>query len=176
LILATDLAKHFEVLRKLRRLVRDKDAGGASLLEEDSRCVVLQCCLKVADIGHNAKPVRLHKQWTGMLHKEFFCQGDLERKLGFSVTPLFNRDAINIAEAQRGFLTIVAIPLFETWEQFMDSDDTENDPLQPSRRLLTQQARKNVQFWEEELEHPTFYLDEAPPFSLLPDTSSNDNL
>ena len=48
--------------------------------------MVLQIALKCADIGHAAKEWDLHNEWSNRICKEFFNQGDNERKRGMPIS------------------------------------------------------------------------------------------
>ena len=47
--------------------------------------------------------------------EEYYQQGDLERKLDFTVTPFFDRATCNPFKYQLGYIDVIAIPLFDTW-------------------------------------------------------------
>jgi len=53
----------------------------------------------LADISNTVKSWQICKDWTDLLYVEFFAQGDLERKQGFPVSYLFDRNTTNIAKA-----------------------------------------------------------------------------
>ena len=44
----------------------------------------------------------MHRIWTESLMEEYFTQGDKEKNLGLSCSPLCDRDKTLIAEAQIG--------------------------------------------------------------------------
>uniref|UniRef100_A0A061RJI1 3-cyclic-nucleotide phosphodiesterase n=1 Tax=Tetraselmis sp. GSL018 TaxID=582737 RepID=A0A061RJI1_9CHLO len=112
LVLATDMSRHFELVRTFHTLVLDNigrgsenpmqfeklSAGGTVLpnpwraLNKKQKDVTLQIALKVADIGHCALPHALHLQWVRRLEEEFFLQGDREAELQIPVSPLMDRD------------------------------------------------------------------------------------
>ncbi|KAG2430444.1 hypothetical protein HXX76_009967 [Chlamydomonas incerta] len=79
--------------------------------DEAQRLLALQICLKVADIGHLAGTLPVHKRWLGVLEEEFFRQGDRERELGLPISPLFDRAKQGVSKSQVGFFEFVALPL-----------------------------------------------------------------
>lgn len=56
-------------------------------------------------------------RWVGQLEEEFFRQGDVERALGLTISPLFDRSKQGITKSQVGFFDIVVIPLFHTFSK-----------------------------------------------------------
>jgi len=74
--------------------------------------------------------------------EEYYQQGDLERKLDFSVTPFFDRATCNPFKYQLGYIDVIALPLFETWCEFKSSfrDNLISEGIEPNRRLLVQKV------------------------------------
>ncbi len=56
---------------------------------QPASCV--QVALKCADVGHLSAPWEVHEQWVRGLEEEFFRQGDQEKLLHMSVSPLMVR-------------------------------------------------------------------------------------
>jgi hypothetical protein len=77
--------------------------------------------LKSADIGHTAKPPRLHRMWTRRVLTEMWRQGDRERAEGFDISPMCDRNRFSdigaVATSQVGFLEFVCVPLFRAWDR-----------------------------------------------------------
>ncbi|GLI59232.1 hypothetical protein VaNZ11_001076 [Volvox africanus] len=80
-------------------------------VDETERLLSLQMALKAADIGHLGEELEVHKRWLGVLEEEFFRQGDRERELGHSISPLFDRAKQGVSKSQVGFYDFVALPL-----------------------------------------------------------------
>ena len=57
-----------------------------------NRLLVMQAAIKVADLGHAAKPRALHHAWTKAIMEEFFQQGDMEREHGLPVSAFMDRE------------------------------------------------------------------------------------
>ena len=69
LVLATDLSKHFEFIAALNRMPRAGAAtpepqGTPSPQSQLDAQLALTIAIKMADLGHSAKPWRLHYRWT----------------------------------------------------------------------------------------------------------------
>lgn len=56
--------------------------------------------LKCADVGHLSKSKAVHRRWVEGLEEELFRQGDEEKKLGMSISPLMNRAEGGITSSQ----------------------------------------------------------------------------
>ena len=44
----------------------------------EERVLLMQVCVKTADVSHPCKPLDIHMQWTQFISEEFFLQGDRE--------------------------------------------------------------------------------------------------
>ena len=62
----------------------------------------LALILHCADISHPGKPWEIHHKWTSLLMEEFFRQGEMEKDLGLSFSPLCDRENTLVAESQIG--------------------------------------------------------------------------
>lgn len=113
LILATDMASHFEFLSKFR--VRSSSPEFNPKDNADDRRIVSHCYLKAADLGHAALTMELHEQWAIRLLQEFYNQGDEERTLGVPISPMCERSGSTeeFCQSQKGFLQFVILPLFK---------------------------------------------------------------
>ena len=100
-VLATDMQKHFEVLREFER-------------KPDDRAAIMKMCVKCADLGHVAAPLPSHKVWVSKLQEEFYRQGDNEKRRELPVSPLMDRDKRGISASQFKFCEVVAEPLFRS--------------------------------------------------------------
>ncbi|GIL46288.1 hypothetical protein Vafri_3305 [Volvox africanus] len=69
-------------------------------VDETERLLSLQVALKAADIGHLGEELEVHKRWLGVLEEEFFRQGDREREMGHSISPLFDRAKQGVSKSQ----------------------------------------------------------------------------
>ena len=121
LILATDLQKHFAIVTEFRELSQSE--GGVKMNEDSHRLLAMKIAIKCADIAHGAKRLEIHKKWTGLVTKEFFNQGDKEKKMGLTVSPLCDRETVVIADSQKGFLSYLVLPVFELWENFVSFEN-----------------------------------------------------
>jgi hypothetical protein len=138
MILATDLAKHFEILGKFRsRAVLMQDLN---LNIEEDRNVALALALKCADVGFTAKSFALHSKWLEFCVEEFSKQGDLESSTGKAVSVYFDRKALNKGRIACNLIRNIALPMFEVYGECLDN--------QICKEVVIYQAEKNLEYWE----------------------------
>mmetsp|Transcript_34412 Transcript_34412/g.76444 ORF Transcript_34412/g.76444 Transcript_34412/m.76444 type:complete len:639 (+) Transcript_34412:160-2076(+) len=130
MVLATDMKQHFNILSKFQAKMQIKlrsanfsqvleasaHNGPLPLTDDDAdKSLIMQVCLKCADVGHLAAPWEVHHRWVSGLEEEFFRQGDKEKARHMMVSPLMDRCKDGITKSQVGFFDIVALPLFYSW-------------------------------------------------------------
>eukprot|EP00899_Mesostigma_viride_P009844 jgi/Mesvir1/18861/Mv10515-RA.1 len=99
IVLASDLKRHFELVEAFKARTKDKGSPLSKSNEVD-RLLLMKVALKVADIGHSAKKLDIHKKWTDAITEEFYLQGDRERAAGLQVSPFMDRENNNLAKSQ----------------------------------------------------------------------------
>ena len=109
LILATDLARHFDMMASPPAL---SDYMGT-----------LRIAIHCADVSNVARPLSVSQKWTDLVMHEFFAQGDLEREKGLPVTPIMDRTSANTARVQLGFIDVITRPLFLSLGSHLDVDE-----------------------------------------------------
>lgn len=97
--------------------------------------------VKCADISNPAKPPVIAKQWTDRIMREFFLQGDEEKRLGLPVSTFMDRNNTSVPKCQLGFIDYVVRPLYEPWSSFV------NQPT-PTRCPWEQYLKENVEYWK----------------------------
>ncbi|OMJ68339.1 hypothetical protein SteCoe_34247 [Stentor coeruleus] len=137
MILATDMAKHFEILGRFR--ARACTLCDLNLDKIDDKILVLATGLKCADIGHSAKYNYLHQKWSGMVMEEFFKQGDLEKSKKLPVSMYCDRITTNIPKSQAGFLKNICLPLYDAWAKYHS--------MEAITKTL-EELRKNIEYWD----------------------------
>ena len=100
----------------------------------------MNVALYCSDHSAPTKNSVIYFKWMAVEMEEYYQQGDLERKLDFTVTPFFDRATCNPFRYQLGYIDVIALPLFDTFCEFMPSlrDLLITDGLEPNRRLLQQ--------------------------------------
>ncbi|KAH9487657.1 High affinity cGMP-specific 3',5'-cyclic phosphodiesterase 9A [Bulinus truncatus] len=143
-ILATDMAKHNEILNSFKSIIphfdfSDKEHKSVLMMvlmkvsdiSNEARplsvampwldCLLteffnqlMMILIKVADISNEARPIAVAEPWLECLLQEFFNQSDLEKLEGLPVAPFMDREKVSKSSSQIGFIKFVLLPLFET--------------------------------------------------------------
>ncbi|XP_031835146.2 uncharacterized protein LOC116428110 isoform X3 [Nomia melanderi] len=136
LILATDITRQQEFLDRFKHYL---DENLLEMRRPEDRHFILQIALKCADISNPCRPWDISRKWSYKVCEEFFRQGDYERRLNLTVTPLCDRHTTSIPKIQAGFFKLVVTPLYEEWHRFL------GDGLSVS---LMEHLRGNQKKWE----------------------------
>jgi len=135
MVLATDMDRHREVMSDLAKQVDRHDR-----FQDIDKLVLEKHLVHMVDIAHPLRPYTMHLEWSKRVTMEFLAQGDQERRLGFPVGELFDREkATSLAAGQLGFLNFVVIP---AWKQLRDI--SLNATAHPDRCL-----QENLGKWKE---------------------------
>jgi hypothetical protein len=136
LILVTDMAKHFDLLKRAEAALA---AGTFSMENPEMRRLGLQLVMKVSDISNVCRPFNYASMWCDILNLEFFHQGDLEKELGIGLTsPLNDRETSNKPKSQIGFYNFICIPLYSTIAK-----------LWPPLQVQLDNVLANLQMWKD---------------------------
>ena len=76
---------------------------------------VLSNLLHCADLGNPCKPEELYVNWVERVMDDNFVQGDKERAMGVSISPLMDRYNVSIPKSQVGFIKMHAIEETKAW-------------------------------------------------------------
>ena len=144
LILATDMAQHFNLVKKLGEILDN----GIDYNNDEHRLLVMQMLLKVSDISNVSRPFDIADKWCDVLNQEFFRQGDLEKKLGIGLTsPLNDRDHEDKPKSQIGFYNFICIPLYQVVARAF-----------PELEVNANSVKSNLEIWKSKMPPP-----ENPP-------------
>lgn len=89
------------------------------MTRSEVRALLRNISLKVSDLSNPTRPLNIALLWTERIITEFHQQGDKERALGLSVTPMMDRTKANIELSQLAFIDHIIIPLYESWFQMV---------------------------------------------------------
>merc|ERR1719221_1688316 len=64
-----------------------------------------------ADVSNPMKPWELCRRWGHLCMEEFFAQGDMEKKANIPVQMLNDREKVNMANTQIGFMEFFIVPM-----------------------------------------------------------------
>ncbi|KAJ3088123.1 High affinity cAMP-specific 3',5'-cyclic phosphodiesterase 7A, partial [Quaeritorhiza haematococci] len=140
MVLATDMAGHFEYIAKFKNKI---SGSGMDFTDAKDRQLLMDIAMKCADISNPAKATELSVKWTANIMEEFFRQGDEERRLGLPVSMFMDRNNTVISKCQVGFIDYIVSPLYEVWDTYMNEDQKFSG--------LTNLS-KNREYWKKQLE------------------------
>ena len=118
MVLATDMKSHFSILDKFKRFQKAREADPESLDIQSEMNNVFAIAIKVADLIHCSRPLKVHHQWVDCITTEFFNQGDLERAKNMQLSPGMDRNQPSGPLQQVGFTEIFALPLYKAWREY----------------------------------------------------------
>lgn len=108
LILATDMADHFEKLSKFRLHVNAID-----LSRKDDIWFINEMLIKAADLSATAMPWKDTFEWSQRLYCEFYDQGNDESRRNLPISSLCDvKCHSEAAKSQVEFLNIMVLPLY----------------------------------------------------------------
>ena len=136
LILATDMANHFNKITKIKSRVTAEDFAPKDLSSKGDKQLCMQLVFHLADISNTTKRWNICQTWIDLLFEEFFLQGDLERDLNQPITYLMDRETVNIAKSQHGFIDFMIAP---SWVVLIS--------MLPNLRDLQLTIKENRQHW-----------------------------
>ena len=161
-VLATDLAKSMIWLNSARlSLIKNENSpssvGNNSIssvgvnveIDEkkllENKILRMQLIIKCSDVGHPARPLELHLEWSKRICEEFFNQGDIERSRGMKISPLCDRNVptSSYPQGQIGFINFVSKPVFVLMSAVCSSVNESEKPW------LTHMDN-NVKYWQEQ--------------------------
>uniref|UniRef100_A0A803TK48 Phosphodiesterase n=1 Tax=Anolis carolinensis TaxID=28377 RepID=A0A803TK48_ANOCA len=129
LILATDMARHAEILDAFKEILDNFDYSNEEHVTQ-LKMVLIKCC----DISNEVRPMEVAEPWVDCLLEEYFMQSDREKSEGLPVAPFMDRDKVTKPTAQIGFLKFVLIPMFQTVTKlFPEVEEVMLQPLWESR-------------------------------------------
>ncbi|KAK9372817.1 uncharacterized protein V1513DRAFT_206984 [Lipomyces chichibuensis] len=157
-VMATDMALHFDYMRKLDSILLD----GAVLVTDDEtenarrKRLLCSTLIKCADISNVARRLDISTHWGNALTQEFQKMSDLEERLGMKnpaptqpdsstrtpTTVLLQdvKETVALAKSQLFFINAFAGPLFEAVQLVV-----------PELRYTADQISNNKHMWEKRL-------------------------
>ena len=100
----------------------------------------MNVALYCSDHAAPTKSSVIYFKWMAIEMEEYYQQGDLERKLDFTVSPFFDRATCNPFKFQLGYIDVISIPLYETWCGWKENmyETLITNGVEPNRRMLVQ--------------------------------------
>ena len=130
-VLATDMAIHGKVLNNIRSKIPDyllQEKNENNIVKEkkfelitdinneettnEEKQALLDYFIHAADLGHNTKKFDISLKWVELLSREFWLQGDKEKKMNLTISFLCDRESTNVPKSQVGFIGGFIIPTY----------------------------------------------------------------
>ena len=160
LVLATDLKLHFDIVAEFKNeiaaigLEDESGKSGNSEEEEAMNLMAMKMAIKCSDIGHPTKIAPLHLKWSKLIMREFYTQGDEERKRKQSISPLCDRkDKHSVPGSQKGFINFLVQPVYSLWTQYLTKHVNANEN---SVKIFAENMKNNLAHWESWADEPGF--------------------
>jgi len=122
-ILGTDMTAHFTQIKEVQAFHAAEGAElvpftsgstdeiPAPFLLEEKRLFMMVISLHCADISNPYKHFDVCRRWADLIVYEFCAQGDREKAEGLEISPMCDRDTLNLYNMQMGFIEFVVSPL-----------------------------------------------------------------
>ena len=110
------MSSHFNHIADFQSKMKAEHHDGEPLVPHD---LVLEMCLHVADISNATKATSIYRRCAENVMEEFFQQGDVEKDEGEAVIQMFDRDTVDMAKSQHGFIDFIVRPSFEAWGEYV---------------------------------------------------------
>ena len=134
MVLATDMAVHFEYIAKFKN--KTNGAGmracfyslspiitGLDVKEAKDRQMLMDIAVKCADINNAAKKEKLCLEWAKLIMEEFWDQGDKEKQMNIPVSMFMDRATCRVEKCQVGFIDYIVTPLYEAWDAYVTDEE-----------------------------------------------------
>lgn len=131
MVLATDMSMHSNFFTKWKSRIKGEEL---KFSDRNDVILILQIAIKCADISNSAKPWEINNLWVERVTEEFFRQGDRERELKLSISPLCDRSQPALAKGQKAFIDFVVKPLFESFCEVFPEANLTLETLMSNRR------------------------------------------
>lgn len=166
-ILHTDNAQHFAMIKEVQMIYEVNseilDASREFFVEDpdefptkeavecfrqpESRKLLVKLFLHFADISNSTKPFRICRIWAWQVLEEFFLQGDAEKRLSVPVQALNDREKVNRAFSQVGFIEFLVSPLLFVVIKVLP-------PTEPNAEQMLSNVKTWHQHWLSETKPP----------------------
>ncbi|ORZ32154.1 hypothetical protein BCR44DRAFT_1392117, partial [Catenaria anguillulae PL171] len=146
LVMATDMAKHFEFLNKFKSQMLaaqgvDSNSESLRLDKPETKLLTLMTAMKCADLNNPTRPRHVSFEWTQRIMEEFYQQGDQERALHLPISKFMDRNSQadeNVAKCQTSFIDVIVGPLYQAWSTYLKS---------PVTHVIQANIHANRSFW-----------------------------
>lgn len=136
LILATDMAKHFEILENAMKFIESDKSWKDS---KEGKLTIMKILIKAADLAASVRPFSVADKSAKDVCEEFFRQGDIKKCDEFVfIDGIKDRDHLDKDKSTIPFYKQVALPCLQTLGKAV-----------PSLSTTVQHLQLNISKWEE---------------------------
>ena len=141
-VLSTDMSFHniyVEFLKKNLEKTKSSSENDDNKKEEYQN--YLNILIHSADISNPTKPFEIYFKWAELVVKEFYEQGDKEKKLNIPCS--CDRNKVTIYQSQLGFINYIEIPYFSLFVQVFENLKFYMDNLNSNKQKLLEMQEKD---------------------------------
>ena len=110
MILSTDISNHYSLIMAFRGRMTTKKFPEENNM--DDKQLIMNIILYASDHAHPTKISVAYFRWMANEMEEYYQQGDIEKKLGYTVSPFYDRTTCNPFIYQRGYINVIVEPLY----------------------------------------------------------------
>ena len=141
-VLATDMTFHNDFLNFLKvsnEKNKKSDKNDDKKNNEDYQNY-MNILIHSSDISNPTKPFNVYFQWAELVVKEFYDQGDKEKKLNMPCS--CDRNKVTIYQSQLGFINFIEIPYFSLFVEIFENLRFYLDNLNINKQTLLEMQEK----------------------------------
>ena len=156
-VLGTDMTLHNKKYQAFKRRLQTENIKNGENIENlfmkldpinsyNLKVEFLSFIIHAADISNPTKPLNIYKEWAQRCVDEFFNQGDLEKKLGLPISFNCDRNTVNLAQSQLGFMDVIVSPLFNVLNEYFPQLSFTHENLKNNHdyyKNIKEEERKN---------------------------------
>jgi cGMP-dependent 3',5'-cyclic phosphodiesterase len=131
LILGTDVAEHLKAVEQMERMASE----GYDQTKVEHRLLLLRLLMTACDLSDQTKNFKNSRMIAECIYSEFFCQGDLEKRMGTDPGELMDRDKAVIPTLQINFLDSVALPVYRILSKILEETKIVLDAVENNRQM-----------------------------------------
>ena len=141
-VLATDMIFHNDILQFLKNSKKNESSNLIEVLKDKNEYQnFMNVLIHSADISNPTKPFDIYFQWAELVMKEFYDQGDKEKKINIPCS--CDRNKVTIYQSQLGFINYIEIPYFTVFINVFENLKFYMDNLNSNKqKLLTMQEKE----------------------------------
>jgi hypothetical protein len=132
-ILATDMAQHFELMSKFTTHLNMQPFSNKNA---ESRQLLLNVILHIADISNVSRPWDIAKRWSDLVLEEFLHQGDLEKEKDLLISPYMDRNNTDQPKMSLGFIDYMVLPMFTALKKILPEINEAVETIHKNRYYL----------------------------------------